>query len=98
MRGATVAIVHPPIGPACCVQTAAGALIRGHRVPDDYAGPDTVFRGRCVRFRRVGRGGEVVVNADGEWQTSKSANGWAFADLEGTRIEIRDAVPPELAP
>lgn len=96
MRGDPITVVTVPIGPAACVQTPAGALIRGHRVPDDHR-PDPTFRGRCVRFRRVTKDGQIVIDADGVHAKHANANGWGFAELLPTdRIEIRDAEPPAL--
>jgi hypothetical protein len=96
MRGERIAVVTVPIGPPACVQTDAGALIRGYRVPEDHV-PETRHHGRCVRFRRVTKDDAIVIDADGVHAKHASQNGWSFAELSvHDRTEIRDAEPPPL--
>jgi hypothetical protein len=64
--GARVKVVRAPIGPTCTIIGADGAIVHGHRVPDDFVGcaSDHVFTGTCVTATttegRLDERGEVV--------------------------------------
>lgn len=63
-----VPVVAAPIGPKCTIRLRDGSIIRGHRVPDDYAGPDLVHWGESVDavWKPTGEqlhlGGDVVID------------------------------------
>lgn len=95
--GRTVRVAHTPIGPACTVETAAGQIIRGYRVRDDYDGPEFTWIGRPVRTEEWD--GDTLVFLDGVQQRYASTNGWSFATFEKAARRVVVAVePPPLLP
>lgn len=90
-------MAHTPIGPACTVETTAGEIIRGYRVPDDYSGPEYTWVGRAVRTEEWD--GDTLVFKDGVQQRYASTNGWSFATFEKTaRRVVVEVEPPPLRP
>lgn len=95
---AIVSVVCTPLGPACTVRTAAGGIVRGYRVPDDYRGPEFVHHGECVRAVWLdAKSGAPVETPEGRQLTGPAPGGGVeLVKAEAYRLEVVPTDPPAL--